>query len=100
MYTMNNDVPVETLFRHKCRECKKMKKRVVKLEMTVERLRNNISLILHDPEVKKQIAVEERVRLYKNELVCAQKKLHEARRTNEMLIEKLVKYEQSISSTD
>lgn len=97
---MNNDVPVETLFRHKCQECKKMKKRVVKLEMTVERLRNNISLILHDPEVKKQIAVEERVRLYKNELVCAQKKLHEARRTNEMLIEKLVKYEQSISSTD
>ena len=99
MYTMNNDVPVETLFRHKCQEARKLRKRIAKLESTIKQLRNNISLILHDPEVKKQIAVEERVRLYRSELVCAQKKLHEARRTNEMLIEKLVKYE-SISSTD
>jgi len=95
MYITNNDVPIETLFRHKCYETKKLKKRIVKLEMTVERLRNNIRIILHDPEVRKQIAVEERVRQYKHTLSILEKKLHDARKTSErLIINKIKEHEQ------
>lgn len=93
----NKDVPIQTVFRHKCREAMKLKKRVTKLEMTVESLRNNITLILRDPAIKHEIAVDLRVREANARIAILERKLHEERESNNRLIEKLVKYEQQES---
>lgn len=90
MNRMNRDVPVETLFRHKCRETNKLKKRVAKLEATIEQLRNNITLILKDPAVKKQVAVDARVHESKQIIATLEKRLHEAKETNNRLLTRLI----------
>lgn len=85
----NPDIPVETLFKWKSRECEKLKRRVENLEATVKALRNNIRIIIDDPEAKHAVRQEAIVRMMIKERNALDRKLHQAYVDREELIIKL-----------
>lgn len=89
----NPDVPIETLYRWKSKECEKLRKRVADLEATVSALRNNIRIIIDDPEAKQAIRMDARIKAMTKERNALDKKLHIAYNDREELIRKLVQYQ-------
>ena len=87
----NNDVPIETVFRWKQVECWKLKARVKKLEATVKALRGNISMLIGDKDLKKEIIKEAVVRQRNEEIKRLNKKLHHAYESIEELINSKLK---------
>ena len=94
----NPDIPVETLYKWKQRECQKLEKRVAELERTVKKLRDNIRLILNDPEARHDVRVDARVRMISKEKNSLDEKLHIARADREELIMKLVQLQNRINN--
>jgi predicted RNase H-like nuclease (RuvC/YqgF family) len=87
----NNDVPIETVFRWKQVECWKLKAKVKKLEATVKALRNNITMLIGDKDLKKEIVKEAVVRQRNEEIKRLNKKLHHAYESIEELINSKLK---------
>lgn len=85
----NPDIPIETLYKWKLKECNKLKQRLDKLESTVKALRNNLRLIIDDPEARRAVREEARVRMMIKERNELDKKLHTAYNDREELIIKL-----------
>ena len=92
----NPDVPVETLYKWKSQECGKLNQRVKDLEATVKALRENIRMIVDDPEARQAVRTEARVRMMTKETNALQKKLHQARVDMEELIIKLNKLNDNV----
>ena len=92
----NPDVPVETLYKWKSLECGKLNQRVKDLEATVKALRENIRMIVDDPEARRAVRVEARVRMMTKEMNALQKKLHQARVDMEELIIKVNKLNDNV----
>lgn len=92
----NPDVPIETLYKWKSRECGKLNQRVKDLEATVKALRENIRMIVDDPEARRAVRVEARVRMMTKEMNALQKKLHQARVDMEELIIKVNKLNDNV----
>ncbi|MBQ2175693.1 MAG: hypothetical protein II453_11780 [Alphaproteobacteria bacterium] len=90
----NADVPVETLYKWKSRECEKLRRQVVSLESTVESLRRNIDIMLDDPSMKYAVKKESVIRTMANEIKVLNKKIQVARADRENLIMKLVQLQQ------
>jgi predicted RNase H-like nuclease (RuvC/YqgF family) len=85
----NPEVPIETLFKWKSREREKLKRRVENLEATVKALRNNIRIIIDDPEARHAVRQEAIMRMMIKERNALDKKLHQAYVDREELIIKL-----------
>ena len=85
----NPDVPVETLYKWKSRECEELKQCVKELEKTVKALRENIRIIINDPEALRDIRQTAIIRNMIKERNALDKKLHQAYTDREELIIKL-----------
>lgn len=85
----NRDVPVETLYKWKSRECVKLTRRIKELESTVKALRENIRMMIDDPEARQAVRTEARVRMMSRERNALDRKLHQAYADREELIIKL-----------
>lgn len=92
----NADVPIETLYKWKSKECEKLRQRVNDLEATVKSLRNNIRMIIDDPEAKRAVREEARVRMMIRERNELDKKLHAAYTDREELIMKLIQLQNNV----
>jgi len=92
----NPDVPVETLYKWKSRECEKLRRRVENLEATVKALRNNIRIIIDDPEAKRAVKQEAIIRMMVKERNALDRKLHQAYADREELIIKLNRFKDCV----
>jgi hypothetical protein len=88
----NDDVPVETLFKWQSREMYKLRHQLEQKEKTIRKLRNNITMLLRDPEVKLQVARELIIRERNSELRKLQKEIHRMRQSERKIIGTLLKY--------
>lgn len=91
--TNNSDVPVETLFKWQCKEVYKLRAQLAQKNRTIQRLRNNITMLLKSPEVKLQIAKDLYLREKKRECTSLQKELHRVRQAERKILETLLKYQ-------
>lgn len=99
----NQDVPIETVFRWKQVECWKLRKQNSKLRATVDALRKNLSMVLGDKALKREIAKEAMLKNKTAEINRLNAKLHDAYESIEELIttklkleERLKHYEESV----
>lgn len=88
----NDDVPVETLFKWQSKEMYKLRHQLEQKEKTIRKLRNNITMLLRDPEVKLQVARELIIRERNSELRKLQKEIHRMRQSERKIIGTLLKY--------
>ena len=88
---VDNHVPAKTLLRHMANELNRAYEKMAQQAATIKQLQKSIQLLLSDPEIKKEVAIEARVRDYKRQLSALQKKLHAARLDRNEIIEKYAK---------
>lgn len=89
----NPDVPAETLLKWQSRELVKLRKILARKEKTIERLKNNIRMLLNDEQVKLQVACDARVREYARNMSNAQYELHRVRKSQEKILQTLLNYQ-------
>lgn len=91
--TNNSDIPVETLFKWQCKEVYKLRAQLAQKNRTIQKLRNNITILLKNPEVKLQIAKDLYLREKKRECTHLQKELHRVRQAERKILETLLRYQ-------
>jgi predicted RNase H-like nuclease (RuvC/YqgF family) len=88
----NSDVPIETICKWQRREIKKLNQIIIQKKKVIERLRNNITMLLKSPEVKLQIAKDLILRERAQEVSRLQKELCRVRESDRNLLQKLIDY--------
>lgn len=88
---VDNPVPAKTLLSHMANELNRAYEKMAQQAATIKQLQKSIQLLLSDPEIKKEVAIEARVRDYKRQLSALQTKLHDARLDRNEIIEKYAK---------
>lgn len=88
----NDDVPVETLFKWQSKEVYKLRRQLEQKEKTIKKLRNNITLLLRNPEVKLKVTRELIIREKNLQLRKLQKELHCVRQSERKIIGTLLRY--------
>lgn len=88
----NDDVPVETLFKWQCREVYKLRAQLEQKNKTIKKLRNNITLLLRNPEVKLQLARDFVLRERSREVSHLQKELHRIKTSERKILQTLLTY--------
>jgi predicted RNase H-like nuclease (RuvC/YqgF family) len=91
---INNDgVPVETLFKWQSREVYKLRAQLEQKNKTIKKLRNNITMLLRDPEVKLRLTKDLMLREKAREIAGLQKELHRVRQAEKKILQSLLTYQ-------
>ena len=93
MENPNSYVPVETLFKWQTKELLKLRRMLDRKTRTIERLRNNIRMLLNDSNLKYEIACDARVREYARNMVESQREVHRLRMSQEKILQTLLNYQ-------
>ena len=88
----NNDVPIETLFKWQAKELRKLTAQLKQKDKTIKKLRNNITILLSDPEVKMQLIREFLLRERSKQISMLQKELHRVREADRKILQTLLNY--------
>lgn len=91
--TNNSDVPVETLFKWQSKEIRKLRAQLEQKNKTIQKLRNNITILLRDPETKAMIAKDLILRERAREVSRLQKELHRVRQAERKILQSLLNYQ-------
>lgn len=88
----NSDVPLETICKWQAREIVKLNQIIVQKKKVIARLRNNITMMAKDPDIKAEIAREILFREKSRQVSNLQKELHRVRESNRKLLQTLLTY--------
>lgn len=88
----NSDVPLETVCKWQAREIIKLNNIIKQKKRIIERLRNNITMMSRDPDIKAEISREIIFREKSRQISSLQKELHRVRESDRKLLQTLLNY--------
>jgi len=90
--TCNDDVPAETVCKWQAREIYKLNQIIRQKKRVIEKLRNNITILLRDPQIKYELSRDLVLRDCRRQVTELQKELHRVRKSDEKLLQTLLNY--------